>query len=171
MGVLAGPFSAAAVLLAVGGAPKLARPASTAGALASLRLPSSPTLVRLLGAAEVAIAAAALLTGSRLAAALMATAYAGFAVFVAVALARPGLVRSCGCFGRPDTPPTAAHLVVNLAAAAVAAAVAVIGGGRLDVASQPLLGLPLVLLTAACAWFGYLALALLPRTSAKAYRA
>jgi len=157
VGVLAGPFSAAAVLLAVGGAPKLARPASTAGALASLRLPSSPTLVRLLGAAEVAIAAAALLTG--------------FAVFVAVALARPGLVRSCGCFGRPDTPPTAAHLVVNLAAAAVAAAVAVIGGGRLDVASQPLLGLPLVLLTAACAWFGYLALALLPRTSAKAYRA
>lgn len=168
--MLAGPFSAAALLLAVGGAPKLLRPASTAGALASLRLPSSLTLVRVLGMAEVAIAVMALLTSSRVAAALLAAAYAGFAGFVTVALARPGLVRSCGCFGRPDTPPTAAHLLVNLAAAGVAAAVAVNGGGRLELAGSPLSGLPLVVLTLACAWFGYLALALLPRTSVKAFR-
>jgi hypothetical protein len=171
MGVLAGPFSAAAILLAVGGAPKLVRPGSTAGALASLRLPASPRLVRFLGAAEVAIAVWALLTGARLAAVAMALAYAGFAVFVGVALALPGLVRSCGCFGRPDTPPTTTHLVVNIAAAGVAAAVAIGGGGRLGIGSPPLLGLPLVALTALCAWFGYLALALLPRTSARAYRA
>lgn len=170
MGVLAGPFSAAAALLVVGGAPKLVRPASTAGALASLRLPASPQLVRLLGAAEVAVAGAALLTGARLAAGLMAVAYAGFATFIGLALARPGLVKSCGCFGRADTPPTSAHLVVNIAAAGVAAAVAIGGGGQLEIGSSPLAGLPLVGLTALCAWLGYLALALLPRASAKAYR-
>lgn len=170
MGVLAGPFSAAAVLLAVGGAPKVVRPASTAGALASLRLPASLRLVRLLGVAEVAVALGALLTGSRLAAGLLAAAYAGFTVFVVAALARPGLVKSCGCFGRPDTPPTFAHLGVTLAAAAVATAVALGGGGRLELADSPLLGLPFLALTAACAWFGYLALALLPRTTARAYR-
>lgn len=170
MGLLSGPFLAAAVLLAVGGAPKLVRPASTAGALDSLRLPASPVLVRLLGAAELAIAAAALVTGSRLSAVLLATAYAGFAAFVALALARPGLLKSCGCFGRPDTPPTVAHLVVNVAAAAVAAAVAAGGGTSIDLAGSPLLGLPFLGLTAICAWFGYLALALLPRASMKAYR-
>lgn len=170
MGVLAGPFSAAAILLAVGGAPKLVRPGSTAGALASLRVPASLPLVRLLGAVEVGIAGAALLTGARLAAALMALAYAGFAAFVGVALARPGLVRSCGCFGRPDTPPTAAHLVLNIAAAGVAAAVAIGGGGRLEIDSSLPVALPLVVLTALCAWFGYLTLAVLPRTSARAYR-
>lgn len=170
MGMLAGPFSAAAVLLAVGGAPKIVRPASTAGALASLRLPASPAVVRLMGLTEVAIAVAALTTGSRPAAALMAAAYAGFAAFIALALARPGLLKSCGCFGAPDTPPTAVHLVVNVAAAAVSAAVAFTGGGRIELDGSPLAGLPLLVLTAACAWFAYLALALLPRTSARAHR-
>lgn len=168
--LLAGPFVAAAVLLAVAGVPKLFRPASTAGAVASLRLPSSALLVRLLGAVELVLAGSALLTGSAYAAVGIAVAYAGFAGFVGLALARPQTLGSCGCFGRPDTPPTPAHLVVNLAAASVAVAVAVTGGVRLDLAGQPLLGLPFLGLTAVVAWFGYLSLALLPRVSAEAYR-
>ena len=47
-------------------------------------------------------------------------AYAGFAVFILVALRRGWALSSCGCFGRPDTPPTPAHAVLNAGAAASA---------------------------------------------------
>ena len=87
------------------------------------------------------------------------------ALFAVVGVAAFAVVRtSCGCFGTPDTPPTATHVVVNLVVAAVGFAFAT---GRADslqalVGDQPLAGLPLVLAVAACAWFGYLLLAVLP---------
>ncbi len=47
--------------------------------------------------------------------------YSAFAVFVIVALRRGLSIQSCGCFGRVDTPPSVAHIAVNLVAATTAA--------------------------------------------------
>ena len=75
-----------------------------------------------------------------------------------------GVLASCGCFGRSDTPPTAVHVVVTAACTVVAGAVAVRPLGRLDdvLAAGPWAGAPLVLATAAVAVLSYLVLALLP---------
>jgi hypothetical protein len=163
---LAGPYAAAAALVALAGLVKLARPGDTARALGSVRLPASRALVRGLGAAEVGVAGVAVSAAGPIPAALLAATYTGFAGFVLLALRRGGTLRSCGCFGRPDTPPTGAHLVVNVAAAGVAGAVALHPGGRplAGLAAEPWAGVPLVLLSALCGWLGYLALAVLPRT-------
>lgn len=84
-----------------------------------------------------------------------------------LALRRGGTVGSCGCFGRPDTPPTRLHVALNVAAAAaaVAAPVAVDPGPRVVDAlrDQPLAGAPFVALTALATWFAFLALARLPQ--------
>ena len=130
-----------------------------------MRLPAAGWLVRLLGAVEVLIGTAALTVGGSLPAALVAASYAGFAAFVALAMARGGLLSTCGCFGKPDTPPTRLHLVMNLCAATLAGTVALAPGDRLVgvVGDQPLAGLPFLTLTGVCAWFAYLALAELPR--------
>ncbi|MGI8682088.1 MAG: MauE/DoxX family redox-associated membrane protein [Mycobacteriales bacterium] len=167
---LAGPYLAAALLLAVAGAPKVLRPESATRALASLRLPSSTALVRGLGAAELAIAGAALATRGPLAPGLVAASYAVFSGVVALALVRGGVLSSCGCFGRPDTPPTRTHLAVTLGFAATAVAVAVRPVGRLPeiLAGAPMAGLPFLALTSVCVWFAYLALAVLPRSGARA---
>lgn len=149
MTVLAGPFAAICVLLALSGVFKLARPAPTAGALRTLRLPGSLPLVRLLGAGELGLGAAALLTGWAPLAALIGAAYAAFAGFVCAALTHGTLLQSCGCFGAVEVPPSRLHLAVNIAAAAVAGMAAV---GRIDalpdvLADQPLAGVPFAVLT------------------------
>ena len=46
--------------------------------------------------------------------------YAGFTAFVVIALRRGGVLSSCGCFGRADTPPTRAHALVTGAASGTA---------------------------------------------------
>jgi hypothetical protein len=102
----------------------------------------------------------------------VAASYVGFAAFVGLAMSRGGVVASCGCFGRPDTPPTRLHLVVNVVAACLALAVArdPFGGIGGVVADQPLAGLPYLALTAACVWFAYLALSALPTLRPQAAR-
>ncbi len=161
---LAGPFYAAALLLAIAGAPKVVRPASAVRALASARLPAAAPLVRALGAAEVVVGIGAVVVGSTTFALLVAASYLAFAGFVALALRRGGVLASCGCFGRDDTPPTALHVVVDLAAGGVALAVAArpLGGVGAILRDQPLAGVPFVALAALCVWFAYLALAGLP---------
>jgi hypothetical protein len=167
--LLAGPYAAAAVLLAVAGAPKILKPGTTVLALRSVQLPASATLVRVFGAVEVGIALAALTVGGRVPAALVAASYLAFAAFVAYALAHGGVLSSCGCFGKPDTPPTRLHIVLNLCAAAIALAVAVDPGDNLrnTVSTQPMHGVPFIALTAACVWFAYLTLAELPKLRAQ----
>lgn len=164
MHVLSGPFLAAALLLAVAGVPKVARPDATVRALRSVGLPGSGGLVRLLGAVEVAVALGAVVVGGALFAALVAASYLAFAGFVARGLTRGGVLRSCGCFGKTDTPPTVLHLVLNLAAAGIAAVMVVAPGSGLAVVlpAQPRLGLATVAVTAVTAWFAFLALSLLP---------
>jgi hypothetical protein len=161
----AGPFLIAAALLAVGGALKTARPADTANALRAVGLPGAPLLVRAGGAAEAAVGLAALATGARAPAALLAASYAAFAAFVLLALRRGTPLASCGCFGKDDTPPTRLHAVLNAGAAAAAVAVALdSGAGLVDViGSQPLAGVPFLLLLGCGVSFAYLALTRLPR--------
>ncbi len=160
MHALAGPYAAAAVLLAAGGVLKASRPAPTVGALRALRLPSRAWLVRALGVTEVGVGAVALAFDARAAAAMVAASYLAFAGFVVLALRRGAMVGSCGCFGRADTPPTRAHLMINLGAAAVAAAISARPSGASFAAAlgdQPLLGIPFTLLCVTCAGLAYLA--------------
>ena len=169
MAALAGPFIVTTALLGAGGALKVVRPADTAGALKQMGLPASPAVVRVGAAAELAIATAAVVDGSRPFAALVAVSYLAFAAFVAVALRRNVPLSSCGCFGAQETPPTAVHLALNLAAAATAGGVALglaDGGGLAAITamdSSLLLRGAFVVSTVAATWFAYVALTLLPR--------
>jgi hypothetical protein len=126
--------------------------------------------VRVGAATEVAAAAGALAWGTRPFAIALAVSYAGFAAFVLVALRRGVPLSSCGCFGGVrDTPPTSMHLALNVVAAGVAVAVAVGAPhgaaladlGRMD--GPLLLRAVFVVSTAACAWFAYVALTLMPQ--------
>ena len=166
--MLAGPFIVAAALLAAGGAAKVVRPAPTARALGEMGLPASATLVRLGAAVELAVGAGALAGAGGAFAVLVALSYLGFAVFVAAALRRGVPLSSCGCFGVEDTPPTRTHLALNVAATAVAGAVALGvggGGGLTEITAMDgsiLLRAAFVVLTATSVWFAYVALTLLP---------
>lgn len=172
MATLAGPFLVTAALLGAGGASKVVRPANTARALGTMGLPSSTRLVRLGAGAELAVGAGALAGGGRVFAFLVAASYLGFAAFVLVALHRGLPLASCGCFGVADTPPTAVHVGINVAAAAIAGAVALgwaRGGGLPDIATMEgslLLRATFVVLTAASAWLAYVALTELPKLQA-----
>jgi hypothetical protein len=163
--LVAGPFAAFALLLAVAGVAKAVRPRSTSRALRAAGLPSGAGLVRLLGAGEAVLAAAALTVAGPVPAVLVTISYASFAGFVGYAKARGLAISSCGCFGKPDTPPTTAHLVVNLAAA-VLAAIAAITPGRSplgQLAHSPGAGVPFAALVIVIAALSYLALAEWPR--------
>jgi uncharacterized membrane protein YphA (DoxX/SURF4 family) len=165
--MLAGPFLAAVALLGAAGALKVARPDTTAKALKELRWPASPTMVRAGAMVELVIAAGALVGGGRPFAALVAASYAGFAAFVAAALRKGTPLSTCGCFGTADTPPTAVHLVLNLAAAAVAAAVAITGAGTTTLEGSLLLRVAFIGSTAVTVWLAYVALAVLPKVRAQ----
>jgi methylamine utilization protein MauE len=118
------PYAAAAVLLAVAGVPKVRDPGDLVRAVRSVGMPFGRNAVRAFAAAEVLVAAAALAVPGRLTAALLALMYAGFTAFVVTALRRGGVLSSCGCFGKADTPPTVAHALVTGAASVVALLVA-----------------------------------------------
>lgn len=164
MDALTGPYLAAAALLVAAGGAKLIDPLPLVRALRSAGLPASGPLVRVGAAAELLLGLLAAATGARPAAAGVALSYAAFAAFVLVALRRGGVLASCGCFGKADTPPTVTHVAVTTGLAAVAAAVAVRPVGALPdlLAAQPGRGVPLLVATAAVAATAYLVLALLP---------
>lgn len=169
MAILAGPFLVSAALLAAGGAAKVVTPATTARAVGEMGLRVSPTVVRVGAAVELGIAAGALAGAGRAFATLVALSYLGFAAFVGLALVRHVPIASCGCFGVQDTPPTAVHLVFNLAAAATAGAIALGAAGAGGVSEVTALDSSLVLraafvvATAAATWFAYAALTVLPK--------
>jgi hypothetical protein len=167
---MAGPFAAAAVLLGLGGALKMRRPGPTANALGAVGLPASVPFVRLFGAIEVVVAVGALTAGHPVFALFVGLSYLAFTAFVLLALARGGAISSCGCFGEPDTPATAVHAALDLAAAAVAFAVAAGGGSdwAAFLGDQPLGGAPFVVLTTTCTYLGYVALTVLPRLARRA---
>lgn len=162
-------LAAAAGLLVVTGAAKLRRPAAATAALAAitLRLDGRAHLAgRALGAAEVAVGLAALLTRSWAAAACTALLYLGFAAFVVTAM-RPGrAVASCGCSGQVDTPPTRLHVVVDLIFAGFAVAAALrppVPLLRSLDRAETLVALAVAALVGTLAW---LAISALPRLAA-----
>lgn len=174
MDALAGPYLASAALLVAAGAAKLVDPLPLVRALRSAGLPLrqalAAPLVRLAALAELALGLVAIVTGAALAAAGVAVSYAAFTAFVLVALRRGGVLASCGCFGKADTPPTATHVVVTGALALVAGAVAArpLGPLRDLLVDGPGAGVPLLVATAAVAVTCYLVLALLPVLSPRA---
>lgn len=144
-----GPLVVAAAVLALAGLAKVVRPAPAADALAAIRLPVPLPVVRGLGGGEVAVGTVAVVAGGRLAAAVVAIAYLGFAV-VSRALARSG-APGCGCFGRRvDAAPGALHVTLNVLAAVAAAGAALTSSGGLHalVVSTPWAGIPAVLASA-----------------------
>jgi hypothetical protein len=167
MGVLAGPYVAAATLLLVSGALKVRRPAATSGVLAR-RGPRR--LVPILGLAEVLVGLGALTVDGPVFPLLAAGLYLGFSAFVALALASDEQVSDCGCFGAAEAPPTVLHLLLNIGAAATCGAVGLGSGGTLGraVEAQPLLGVPFLLLTGTCVALVYSVLTVLPRSRAVA---
>ena len=146
MTVLAALFAVAASVLLLGGALKAVRTSDTVGAFRALGISVAPVVVQVAGVAEAVLGAAALAIGGSATAGLMAISYLAFAVFVLVALVREVPISSCGCLGRIDTPPTVTHVIVNLAAALVAAVAAVVpDAAPVEVIDdQPLLGVPFV---------------------------
>lgn len=113
----------AAALVAVAGAAKILRPAVTSKALSPSRFPVAPSLVRVLGSGEVALALVVLAVGGRVAFAVLAVSYAGFTL---VAVHQRGAGRSCGCFGASDTTVGPLHLVTDGVAGALAVAASVL---------------------------------------------
>jgi hypothetical protein len=157
----AAPAAAAAILLIATGVTKTVRPEASAGALPLSASPRASRLVaRVLGAAEVVIGAGVLFTGSRIVVAAMALLFAAFAGFAWFAL-RSG-ASSCGCTGAIDSPPTVAHVVMNIAFALLAGAAAATtqsaSGDVLVRAATDPVGVAVVAMTGTVAWLAWLVL-------------
>lgn len=165
-------YVAAAIVLVVAGVAKLARPHDTARALRAAGLPGAAAAVRIGSAAEIVIGIAAVVTGNRVAAALVAASYVGFAAFVAQALVRRLPLSTCGCLGEPDTPPTVLHVVLDLGLAAAASVAAVRPVTTLwdEMTEHPAEAVVLTALVAVAVHLVITALAALPRTSPSAAR-
>ena len=173
---LIGPYLAGSLLLVGAGMMKTFRPGDTARAVygmvpARIRPYVGLRTVRGLlvagAAVETAIGVAALVAPRPVTAWLVAASYAAFGGVVVRALASGGAVATCGCFGRPDTPATVAHLVVNVAVgiAAVLVALAAPSGGTLAqvIAHQPMHGVPLLAASGLACWLAFLVLGALAR--------
>ena len=166
-----GLYLIACALLVGAGLAKTARPDGTARALAALVPGRGNPLVRLrlvarAGAlAEAALGLVALALPRPVTAALVAASYLCFAGVALVARRRGGPLATCGCFGRPDTPPTLVHVVLDLALAVAAAVLAAAAPRRgtlvTYLAHQPWAGLPLLFVSAVGAWLTLLALSAL----------
>jgi hypothetical protein len=167
---LIGLYLIAAGLLVAAGVGKAVRPDDTARAMVAL-LPGTPSLrlvrwaVRTGALAEAALGLAAIVFPRPATAALVALSYLCFFGVVAYARRRGGPLATCGCFGRPDTPPTGLHLFIDLALAGTALAVAT-GAPRQGtlgtlLAHQPGAGIPLLFVSAVGLWLTALALSAL----------
>jgi hypothetical protein len=167
MGAWTAPLLVASTLLVLAGAPKVANPTNTLGALRSVGLRLPRTAVRLLGGAEAALGIATLVTAARPLAALVALSYAGFSVFLVVALRRGGAVSSCGCVGRADTPPTRSHLVATAALASMSAAAVVSGADGLSSIGWSLTALSALGFAALASWLVWLVFTALPHLQPK----
>jgi hypothetical protein len=163
-GATAGPFAAACVVLVLAGASKIRRPLATRPAAAALGIPASPAAVRALGTLEVAAAGAALAIGG-VAAAAVAVLYGALALAAWRLLVRsPGT--ACGCLGAFDTPVTATHVAVNVAAFVVAALAAANGSPIAAVGSSAWARVAFVVLVGCCAAMVALVLDALPALNA-----
>ncbi len=143
----------AAGLAIVAGAAKWARPSPAVEALRAVGWTFvGAVLVRVGAALEVALGVTAL-AGWAPAMIGLGLTYLGFAAFVVVARAHPA-VRSCGCLGERDAPPSWRHVGVDagLAAGCFGAAVAGVPDLGSVLAKQPLAGVPFGLVVVTGVW-------------------
>lgn len=144
MTALSGPLHIAALVLVVSGVQKLLRPGPAVDAMRSAGLPAPPRPWPgwVLGAVEASVGLAVFAVPTGATSAALAATYLGLAAFVVV-LRRRDASAGCGCFGRADTPPTVAHVVLDLSSAGVAALAAVAGAPDVaDVVDSPALAIP-----------------------------
>ena len=125
MDVLQVPFTSAALLLGIAGVQKLRDPHPLSRALRLAKLPNDTKAVRGLASIEIAAAVGAAVIHHRLVPLVVAALYASFAIFVTWALGRGLPIESCGCFGRADARPSAAHVALDAFAATISVLVAV----------------------------------------------
>jgi hypothetical protein len=179
---LIGIFFVACGLLILAGIAKTVRPDDTARALvllASDRFAKVPSLnltrqaVRTGALIETALGIGALLFPRPLTSALIAASYALFVSVVAYTRRHGGTLATCGCFGKPDTPPTGLHLLLNVVFVAAAIAVTLrppdVNALVSLLGHQPWSGVPLVLAASVGVWLSYLALS--PLSALEAARA
>ena len=168
---LIGIFLVACGLLVLAGVAKTVKPDDTARALVLLAPGTNPRVppltlarqtVRIGALMETALGTYALFFPRTLTAALVAVSYSLFLCITAYARKRQGPLSTCGCFGRPDTPPTGAHFVLNIVFVTAAVAVALQPPHDTALVSvlknQPWNGVPLVLASGVGVWLAYLAL-------------
>lgn len=176
-----GVYLSGAILLVVAGVMKAARPGDTARALADL-LPGPlghhvrlRVAVRTGAVIEFGIGLCALAFPRPWTALAVAVSYLGFTAVVTAARSAGGVLASCGCFGRADTPATVLHLVINAVLAAGSGLVALgflvwhdpARGSVLTVlGGQPWSGAPLLGLSALGAAVAYVAMAVMPAVQA-----
>jgi hypothetical protein len=176
---LIGLYLVAAGLLVGAGVAKAIRPADTARALSAMpglgRVPIGVwrEATRVGAAAEAALGLVALAVTGPVTGGLVSASYVAFAVVTAMVRVRGGALSSCGCFGRPDTPASWLHVVLNLLFAAAAATVATSTSATATtsvLAHQPWAGVPLLFASAVGVWLTYLAMAPLPALTSRVRR-
>jgi hypothetical protein len=127
-------------------------------------------VVRSVALLETALGAVAIVFPRPATAGLVALSYLCFCGVVAFVRWRRGPLATCGCFGRPDTPPTVLHLLIDLVLAGVAATVALAapqeGTLAIQLAHQPWAGVPLLFVSAIGLWLTTLALSALAALTA-----
>ncbi|MDF2091273.1 hypothetical protein P0Y31_02865 [Knoellia sp. 3-2P3] len=168
-GELAAPFLAASALLVGAGVPKIGDPMPLVRALRSAGLPAGRSLVRGIAATEVALGLWAIARPGALNAALVCAAYLLFTGFVSLALRRGGVLGSCGCFGKADTPPTRSHLAVT-AGLAVLGGVVAVAPERAGWSTDPATLVGTLALAALITFLVWQALAVLPTVTPAAVR-
>ena len=167
---LIGIFLVACGLLVLAGVAKAARPDDTARALvllAARRTPRVPPFgamrhaVRIGALLEIVLGVYALLFPRTVTAAFVAVSYVLFVCITVYARTQGGALSTCGCFGRPDTPPTGLHVVLNVVFAATAVVMALqpphLSALFPILKAQPWSGLPLVLASGVGVWLAFLA--------------
>jgi hypothetical protein len=163
-----GAFLAACMLLAWSGCTKLRRPDATQHAAHALGMPSTRTTVRALGSIELGVAVAGVLVGG-IAALAVAAVFTGLAI-VSHRLLRRAPSTPCGCLGSPEAPVSRAHVAINVGAVVVAIVAAPGVSPLAALSTQPLAGVPFVVLAACTARLAALTMDQLPALAREAAR-
>jgi hypothetical protein len=170
--LVAASIEAAAILLVVAGAAKLRTPGPAGTMLVGFwpalrRLRRARAVARTAGAVELGAGLAVLAAGGRVTAAVLAACYLALTV-VAVRLAARAEPAPCGCFGAADGDVGPAHIVVDVAALAIAVAALVrpVGSVADLFTGGTLTGLTLAAQAVLLAALGYLSITALPALAA-----
>jgi hypothetical protein len=147
-GLAAGPFVAACSLLVIAGAGKIARPNPTRAAALAAGWNVPVVAVSAFGVVEVGTGIAGIGFG-RGAALAVAAVYVVLGAF-AFRLVRRAPSTPCACLGTSSAPASRVHVVVNLAAVAIAIAAASGGTPLEGFGSRPFAAVLFVALVASC---------------------